>query len=455
MVSNDNSSQKNETSYEGFESQTNLIEDNREMRRYGLAAIESKGETKVFVTGFGGPNSLYRWKDGNLVDDTPENLKDPDDNAIGAAACDIDEDGQEELYVLTTGGQFGGKKSGTDKLYDRQGDSWVDLFEDSTVPNRYSGRSVACTYTPEGYAFFVARYGGPMQVITDTEDGLKDIAPRYGMDRETGGRSIVNLPTENGIDIFVGNERGPNFYYEQGPDGYEEKARSLGIADEALPARGATVYDKESDGDFDLAISNWNSPHKIYEKTTEGFKEVQTEEFSEPSPARNLVAADFNNNGETELFLNNIASRGEAENRFFDSKGNPLEIGEASEPQGLGTGATVTDIDEDGTLELILAHGEAGRQPLTMYKIPNNGDSVRLQPLSPSGASARNSYVKLEDGSVHVMDGGSAYLNQMEPWIHLGGKNLPLEVEVNYPNGTSTEVNITEKTQKIPHPETK
>ena len=443
----------NDERSQGFESQTDLIEDNRDMRRYGLAAFEDENETKVFVTGFDGPNSLYRWEDGSLVEETPEALKDTDTNAIGAAACDIDGDGQEELYVLTTGGQFGGKKSGKDKLYDRQDDGWVDLFKDSSVPNKYSGRSVACTYTPEGYAFFVARYGGPMQMIRHTEEGLEDIAPKYGMDKTAGGRSIVNLPTENGTDIFVGNEKGPNFYYEQSAEEYEEKAKSLGIADETLPARGATIYDKDKDGDFDLAVSNWNSPHKIYERTDEGFEEAQTDVFSEASPARNLVAADFNNDGQTELFLNNIASRIEAENRFFDSKGNPLEIGEALEPQGLGTGATVVDIDGDGTLELILAHGEAGRQPLTMYKMPNGRNSVRLQPLWKSGAPARNAYVRLEDGSIHTMDGGSAYLNQMEPWIHIGGKNLPLEAEVIYPDGTTKKVNISEKRQKIAYKE--
>jgi hypothetical protein len=437
---------------DGFVSQTDQIADNRALKRYGLAAIQVNGETRVFVTGFDGPNALMKWQDGKLVDDTPEALKDPNTNAIGAAAGDIDGDGAEELYVLTTGGQYGGRKETSDRLYDYQDGQWQDLFAESDVPNRYSGRSVACTYTPDGYGFFVARYEGPMQLITMENGSLVDKAPAYGMAKVTGGRSLVNLPGPDGVHLFVGNERGPNFFYKQTQNGYQEKAANLGLAAPDLPARGATAYDKDGDGDFDLAVSNWNAPHKLYENTDEGFQEVQTEAFARPSPARNLVSADFNNDGNKALFLNNIASRQRAPNRYFDAEGQPLEIGEAAEPEGLGTGATVADIDTDGTLELILAHGESGRQPLTMYEVPNQNSAVRIQPVWKSGAPARNAFVRLADGSVHLMDGGSAYLSQMEPWIHLGGRELPLAITVIFPDGTTVEQTVKQTPARIAYP---
>lgn len=439
---------------DGFEDMTESIEDNRALRRYGLASVQVGNETMVYATGFGGPNSLMKWRDGGLVEDTPESLRDPETNAIGAAGCDIDGDGQEEIYVLTTGGQFGGRKGTSDRLYDLQDGSWVDLFQDSDVVNRYAGRSVACTYTPDGYGFFVARYGGPMQLVVERNGSLEDVAPDYRMDRTTGGRSIVNIPTEDGIDIFVGNEQGPNFYYLNRLDSYREVGSELGVADTRLPARGATVYDMGEDGDLDLAIANWNSPHRLYRNTGDGFEDVATEEFSEPTPARSLVAADFDNNGRTELFLNNIASRGKAPNRLFDSEGKALAVGDAREPSGLGTGATVADLNQDGTLELVIAHGEAGAQPLTMYSIPNNESAVRIQPVWSSGAPARASYVKVkETGAVYPVDGGSAYLNQMEPWAHIGNREPPLEVEVVFPDGKTVEKNVTSSKSKILYPD--
>ena len=45
------------------------------------------------------------------------------------------------------------------------------------------------------------------------------------------------------------------------------------------------------------------------------------------------------------------------------------DVGDAIEPSGKGTGGAVVDLDGDGVLELILSHGESGRQPLTLYKV--------------------------------------------------------------------------------------
>ena len=436
---------------EGFVDISDKIADNPSLRRYGLASVKVGGETRVFVTGYGGPNSLMKWDEGELVSDTPEALRDSNTNAIGAAACDIDGDGQEEIYVLTTGDQYGGRKDTKDRLYDLQGDSWVDLLDNSTVTNRYSGRSVACHFSPKGYSFFVARYGGPMQMITMQNNTLKDIAPQYGMDRTTGGRSIVNIPQNGSVDLFVGNERGQNFYYNRTENGYNEVAEELGIADASFPARGVTVYDRGEDGDLDLAISNWNSQNKIYQRSENGYEDVTTEDFSNKGPARSLMAADFDNNGETSIYLNNIASRQEAPNKFFDSEGKHVSIGEASEPQGLGTGATTVDIDQDGTLEIILAHGETGSQPLTMYKIPNDGTSLRVQPLWRSGAPARNSLVKV-DGKVKSVDGGSGYLNQMEPWAHFGNISTPVNATVIFPDGRQKSKKIENDKVSVEYP---
>ena len=428
------------------------IEDNPSLRRYGLASVRIQGETRIFVTGYGGPNALMKWEEGSLVSDTPENLKDSDTNAIGAAGCDIDGDGQEEIYVLTTGDQYGGRKDTRDRLYDLQNGSWVDLFEDSNVTNRYSGRSVACHYSPQGYSFFVARYAGPMQMITMNDNSLEDIAPRYNMDRTTGGRSIVNVPRNGSVDLFVGNERGQNFYYNRSGDGYEEIAEELGLADVSLPARGVTVYDRGEDGDLDLAVSNWNSENKIYKRGSDGFTDVTSEDFSSRGPARSLMAEDFDNDGNTSIYLNNIASRQKAPNRFFNSRGEEITIGDASEPQGLGTGATVTDINGDGTLEMVLAHGETGSQPLTMYKIPNDNPSLRIQPLWKSGAPARNALVKV-DGKVKSVDGGSGYLNQMEPWAHFGNISTPVNATVMFPDGRQKSKKLQNQRVTIEHPE--
>lgn len=49
-----------------------------------------------------------------------------------------------------------------------------------------------------------------------------------------------------------------------------------------------------------------------------------------------------------------------------------LDVGDALEVNGHGTGGAVADMDGDGQVELLLSHGESASEPLTLYNV-NNG----------------------------------------------------------------------------------
>ena len=40
---------------------------------------------------------------------------------------------------------------------------------------------------------------------------LMERGTSVGIDRTTGGRSVIVLPGQRGLDVFAGNERGANF----------------------------------------------------------------------------------------------------------------------------------------------------------------------------------------------------------------------------------------------------
>lgn len=416
---------------------------------YGVAVadFDQDGVFEIFVAGFGCPSQVLKWDGEALFDIADAELADPSRLSIGVAAGDVDGDGREEIYVLNTD-TFAGPKRVGDRLFSWRNGHWVDLFclpENRRMLNVTAGRSVACIDRcgTGRYGFVVANYGGPFRLYELDQGRLADLAPLAGIDGITGGRALTCLPIlSERTDIFAVNENGANFLFRNDGSGrFEEVALDCGLADLAQHGRGVAALDANGDGRFDLAYGNWEGPHRLMVRGRDGvFRDIASEDYALPSRVRNVIAADFDNNGHEEIFFNNIGQP----NRLFgwrDEEWKRIDIGAAAEPRGLGTGAAVADIDGDGILELLISHGEAGVQPLTLYKARSNDNNwLRVMPLTPAGAPARGAVVLCHAGDrqmVRAIDCGSGYLCQMEPVAHFGlGRATRADaVEVRWPDG--------------------
>jgi hypothetical protein len=452
-----------------FSDHSSLLYDNPSQRNYGVAVtdVDDDGAFEIVVAGFGHPNLVLKWDGTYFRNITTSMIADAERQAIGVAACDIDGDGREELYILNTD-TFAGQKRFADRLLDYADGEWTDLFSlagNQHILNLTAGRSVIAVdrFGRGSYGFFVANYGGPMRLYELDEDGhLADAAPEAHLDLVTGGRSAVALPLiTDQMDIFVGNEGGPNFLFCNRGDGtFEELATELGLADAAENVRGVAAFDANEDGLFDLVYGNWEGQHRLFLHLPNGrFEDVASPEMAMPSRVRTVIAADFDNDGYEEIFFNNIGQP----NRLFARRAGrwqSLEMGDALEPHGLGTGAAVGDFDSDGRLELLVAHGEAGTQPLTLYR-PHSNDNhwLRVLPLTVHGAPARGTLVVVEmfgRTQRRTIDAGSGYLCQMEPVAHfgLGDQTRVNRVRIHWSDGATEMINnpTCDQLLRIPHP---
>ncbi len=442
-----------------FINQSHRISENPPRLSYGVsvADLDKDGSNEFIVTGFGYPNLALSYKNGILSNrEIDKVFTDESRKTIGVAACDVDGDGFEEVYFLNTD-SYSGEKVLADRLLDFQSAN-VDLFEiheNQPVANLTAGRSVACVDRKgDGrYAIYVSNYGGPSRLYEIKQNIVTDIANQLGMDRVTGGRAVVSghiLGDRN--DLFAANERGPNFLYQNINGDFLDRTVEYNIADTLQNGRGTALADIMYNGRLGIIIGNWNGYHRLFASDKNNFHDLATAEFKEPSRIRTVISADFDNDGYDEIFFNNIGQP----NRMFRLLENGIlervELTAALESEGLGTGAAVADIDGNGILDLLIAHGESAPQPLSLFTadLASAGRFVRIQPVNLNGAPARGATVTLNTNlrsHAKTIDAGSGYLCQMEPVAHYGLRKNEIikSVSVLWTDGTEKILTIIEE----------
>ena len=440
-----------------FNNITDLIENNYESLRYGISVTDfnNDGNYEFIVAGFGSENLALAYKDNKLKNiAVDEKFTDKRSFTIGIAACDIDSDGYEEIYFLNTD-TYSGEKKNSDRLIDTKNKKFFDIFEQKKNQadlNFTAGRSVVCV-DREGngkYGIYVANYGGPTRFYEKFKSRIVDRAKEFGLDKITGGRAVISGHIlSNGVDIFAANERGVNFLYKNVKGTFYDVASSYKVLDPFENGRGTALADVLYRGQLDIVTGNWDGEHRIFVERNNVFEDIASEDFKKPSKIRTVIVADFDNDGYDEIFLNNIGEP----NKLFKIRNNgqieEIDITLNSEANGLGTGAAVADIDKDGILELLIAHGENGNQILTLYKanVKKNKNFIRIKALNKNGAPARGATVTLISNLRNhskTIDSGSGYLCQMEPVAHYGirEREKDFKVEIKWTNGKVNEYKI-------------
>ena len=448
----------NFSSADFFEDISGSIKNNQKRLSYGISVTDfnKDGKFEFIVTGFKFPNLILSHKNGYLENINTNNLfADQTRSTIGVAACDIDNDGFEELYFLNTD-TYSGQKQFSDRLLDNN-KNIIDLFQlDKNLRslNLTAGRSVVCVdRNGDGkYGIYVANYGGPTRFYELKKGSIVDQAPLLKINRITGGRAVVaGHILSNYMDIFAANERGPNFLYKNENSTYKDVAKSLGVEDTFENGRGTTLTDFLYRGKLDIVSGNWNGEHRIFLNNKNKFNDIANSEFKIPSRVRTIISADFDNDGFDEIFVNNIGEPNKLFKILSEGELKQIQLSNGLEPLGLGTGAAVADIDNDGILELLVSHGESGLQPLSLYKanIKKPFKFLRILPKTTFDAPARGATVILNTNirnHAKTIDAGSGYLCQMEPVAHYGLRNGEKvnSVTIKWTDGSSDNFNIDE-----------
>ncbi len=235
---------------EFFSNISEIIENNNDRLSYGVSVtdFDKDGSFEFIVAGFGYSNLALSYKNGKLINTIQDPLFiDEDRNTIGVSACDIDQDGFEEIYFLNTD-TYSGEKKYSDRLLDNNNKifDYFELEKNLENLNLTAGRSVVCVDRNGSgkYGIYVANYGGPTRFYEIDENEVEDLAPMLGIDQITGGRAVISghIVSDN-MDIFAANERGPNFLYKNSNGSFNDIAIEKNVQDTFQNGRGTALTD--------------------------------------------------------------------------------------------------------------------------------------------------------------------------------------------------------------------
>ena len=290
-------------------------------------------------------------------------------------------------------------------LFDYDGDSDVDIYFLNGAPLR--GTRVS---TPPRNVLY--RNDGQWR-FTDVTDraGLGDTG--YGL-----GVAVADYDNDGDPDVYL-NNYGPNVLYRNNGDGtFTEVTGQAGVGNGNQVGAGACFLDMDKDGDLDMFVSNYLEfsydkhvmpssggypryvnprhfpplPDTLYRNNGDGtFTDVSEESGigAHPGWGMGIVAADYDNDGDTDVLVGNDVS----ENFLFENDGTgkfeevALSAGVAFDLNGTehaSMGTDCGDYNNDGLLDFHVTSYQG--QLATLYQ--NLGDGVFEDVTRATGAGA-------------------------------------------------------------------
>ena len=335
-----------------------------------IADVDGDGKLDIYFTSQVGGNQLWRNVGGGRFEDLTASAGVAVAGKVGVSAsfADIDNDGDEDLFVTTVrGGNVLFENDGHGKFRDITaaaglgyvGHSSSAVFFDYDRDGRLDlflvnvGRYTTDEIAGEGYKYYVAyedAFAGHLKparfersILYHNEGGNRfaDTSQRTGlMDVSwSGDASVVDVNDDGWPDLYVLNMEGDDQYYENaGGKRFVRKSRAI-FPKTSWGAMGIKVFDFNNDGKMDIFITDMHSDMS---------EAVGPEHDHQKSEMKWPVS--FRGSGKTSIWGNT-----------FFMKDGPGQFHEVSDAIGVESycpwGPSVGDLNADGFDDVFIASG--------------------------------------------------------------------------------------------------
>jgi hypothetical protein len=303
------------------------------------------GKLDIYLVNSQGPNALVRNLGGLRFQDVTAaaGVADGEGYGMGAVAADIDNDGDDDLFVTNYG---------RNRLFRNRGDgTFEEISRELGLDDPRWGA---------GAAFFDADGDGwlDLYVANYVEQAEPDTNECFG--------------SRGTLRLYCDPRRYPAaddvFYFNRGGRLFEDATEAAGFSGVSGRGLGVMVADLDGDALPDVYVANDLDPNFLFRNRGDGtFEEIgaiaglaYNEDGVEES-GMGLAAGDYDNDGAIDLFVTNFQNEGSTlyhneGNGFFFDRSAETRVGVESLPF-LGWGTRFLDFDLDGWLDLLAVNG--------------------------------------------------------------------------------------------------
>ncbi len=285
-----------------------------------------------------------------------------DEHSASLAVADYDRDGDPDLYT-TEWAQAGHEV--VPLLFRNESGKFVEIGASSGIKHRSpDSDAVFADFDNDGYLdLFVASKSGCMLYHNDGVGHFQNVTSSAGLASSQGANSglFADLDHEGDLDLYV-TRAGENLFHRNHSAGsFAEAARETGLAGEKTVSRDAVFADFDDDGDLDLFVVNETANSVLYSNLRQGRFEDITSESGLSSITGGMAAAvgDYDNNGSPDLF---VTGKGGTGHHLYRNQGDGTFALDADArdvfrnlPEFEGLDAAFLDFDNDGFLDLLVA----------------------------------------------------------------------------------------------------
>lgn len=414
------------------------IDEQRYSMGVTIGDYDNDGFDDIYVTNVGRNSLFHNQGDGTFVDVTEQSGVGDPRWSSSAAWGDLDLDGDLDLYVC----------------------NYVEYDTYHPVPcPRENGSPGTChpkDMTPV-----------PDECFFNNGDGTFSAEARqrglYGPGNKALGVVIADLNQDGWPDVYIANDTTPNFLFINQRDAkFQEQAVLLGcaVSREGLPqaSMGVGLGDFDRNGWLDLYCTHFTfESNTLYKCLGEsGFQDV-TGLVGLHTPtltklAFGTVMSDFNQDGHQDIFVTNghiddWKYKGEDREmvgqlfcyvgpRFIEATD---EAGDYFKRRLIGRGVASCDYDQDGDLDLLVAH--QGTPAALLRNDSERGHWLKLRftgrQSNRHGIGTRVTIYQKGLKFFQELAGGTSYASSHEKCliVGLGSQKDPCQIEIRWPSG--------------------